>query len=86
MSPDDIDAAVTRAQAQGCVEALLCLGDTPETAFPAYRRTLASFGHERTVDYLVWACERALEVGLLPHTNAGILSYADMARARRPST
>lgn len=82
MSPRDIDAALTLARRQGCVEALLCLGDTPETAFAGYRRTLASFGHERTVDYLEWACRRALEIGLLPHTNAGLLSRADMERLK----
>ncbi|HEX7670242.1 MAG TPA: 7,8-didemethyl-8-hydroxy-5-deazariboflavin synthase subunit CofG, partial [Polyangiaceae bacterium] len=82
MSPDDIGSSLSSAKAQGCVEALLCLGDTPETAFPEYRRTLVSVGHERTVDYLEWACHRALEMGLLPHTNAGILSRTDMQRLK----
>jgi FO synthase len=82
MTPEDIGRSLASAREQGCVEALLCLGDTPETAFPEYRKTLASFGHERTVDYLVWASHRALEIGLLPHTNAGILSRADMQRLK----
>lgn len=82
MSPDDLGGALSTAREQGCVEALLCLGDTPETAFPEYRKTLASYGHDRTVDYLEWACRRALEIGLLPHTNAGILTRADMQRLR----
>lgn len=82
MTPGDIDTALRRARAVGAVEALLCLGDTPETAFPPYRTTLASFGHSSTVEYLEWAARAALELGLLPHTNAGILSVADMARLR----
>ena len=82
MTPDDIDGALSLARRGGCVEALLCLGDTPETAFPDYRRTLASFGHVRTVDYLEWACRRALDLGLLPHTNAGLLSSSDMQRLK----
>ena len=32
--------------------------------------------------YVVWACERALERGLLPHTNLGVLSRDDLARLR----
>jgi 7,8-didemethyl-8-hydroxy-5-deazariboflavin synthase CofG subunit len=82
MSPADIAGSLSVAREQGCVEALLCLGDTPETAFPEYRKTLASFGHERTVDYLEWACRQALHWGLLPHTNAGILSLSDMQRLK----
>ena len=47
-------------------------------------RTLASFGHDSTVDYLDWAAERALARGLLPHTNAGRARRAtDMPRLAR---
>lgn len=82
MSPDEIERALAQGAAHGCSEALLCLGDKPESAFGAYRRTLATYGHQDTVDYLVWTCEQALARGLLPHTNAGILSREDMARLR----
>ena len=30
----------------------------------------------------MWACERALERGLLPHTNLGVLSWTDLGRLR----
>jgi FO synthase len=82
MSPDEIREWLQRARAQGCVEALFCLGDTPETGFREYRALLRSWGHASTVDYLRWAAEEALETGLLPHTNAGILSREDMIRLR----
>jgi FO synthase len=82
MTHDDVLSWVGRARAQGCIEALFCLGDKPERGFSAYRRTLAALGHGSTVDYLVWAAERALEHELLPHTNAGILSREDMQRLR----
>jgi 7,8-didemethyl-8-hydroxy-5-deazariboflavin synthase CofG subunit len=83
MSPDEVSAHLESGRAAGCVEALFCLGDTPESVFGAYRDTLASHGQSSTVDYLVWAAERALELGLLPHTNAGILDAEAMARLRR---
>ena len=38
-----------------CVEALLCLGDKPEAAFPGYRRFLASRGHRSTIEYVAEA-------------------------------
>jgi len=78
MSPAEVRDWLHRARHQGCIEALLCLGDTPETGFREYRALLRSWGHERTVDYLRWAAEEALAAGLLPHTNAGILSRDDM--------
>lgn len=83
MSPDEVRAVLEQGRAQGCCEALFCLGDTPETGYRPYYDLLRSFGHERTVDYLEWAGALALEHDLLPHTNAGILTRADMARLRR---
>ncbi len=82
MSPDDIRSWLQRARDQGCVEALFCLGDTPETVFRRYREILAGWGHQSTVDYLHWAGTLALEYDLLPHTNAGVLSAADMLRLK----
>ncbi len=78
MTPDEIAHALAQARALGCVEALFCLGDKPERAFSAYRRTLASVGHSSTVEYLCAAGRVALEHGLLPHTNAGLLTDDEM--------
>ena len=41
-----------------------------------------SYGHEDFTSYVVWVCERALERGLLPHTNLGVLARDDLARLR----
>jgi FO synthase len=57
----------------------MCLGDKPEKAFRQYRETLRVLGHATTVEYVYRACEIALAEGLLPHTNAGIMTYAEMA-------
>jgi FO synthase len=78
MTPDEIHEWVQRGRAQGCKEALMCLGDKPEKAYSQYRRTLAEFGHKTTTEYVYRACEIALSYGLLPHTNAGVLSYEEM--------
>jgi FO synthase len=83
MSHAEVEASVRRAREQGCIEALFCLGDKPEGAFSAYRRELQTIGHGSTVDYLDWAGRRTLALGLLPHTNAGVLQAAEMERLRR---
>src|ERR1051326_6583500 len=82
MTPDEIAAWSVRGRALGCKEALLCLGDKPEVAFPAYRATLAHLGHRSTADYVHRAATIALDAGLLPHTNAGLLTRDEMARLK----
>ena len=82
MTPDEIAAWSARGRALGCKEALLCLGDKPEVVFPRYRSTLAGLGHRTTAEYVHRACTIALAEGLLPHTNAGILSFDEMARLK----
>jgi FO synthase len=82
MTPAEIVDVIERGRALGCTEALFCLGDKPERAWGSYRRQLQSFGHESTVGYLEWAGAEALARGLFPHTNAGLLSLAEMARLK----
>jgi FO synthase len=82
MTHAEVDSWLARAREEACVEALFCLGDKPEGAFSAYRNTLAEIGHASTVEYLAWAAQAALERGLLPHTNAGVLSRDEMAALR----
>lgn len=82
MRPDEIALTLDRGRAQGCKEALMCLGDRPETAFRAYREDLASLGHKTTVEYVRRACELAIERGLLPHTNMGLLTRDEMIALR----
>src|SRR3954470_12193886 len=78
MSPHEIADVLERGRRQGCKEALMCLGDKPELAFAQYRETLAGFGHRTTAEYVYRACEIALKLGLLPHTNAGVLTRDEM--------
>lgn len=78
MSPDEINDVLVRGRARGCKEALMCLGDKPEAAFPQYRETLARLGHRTTAEYVARACEMAIENGFLPHTNAGVLTRDEM--------
>ena len=71
-----------RGREMGCKEALMCLGDKPELAFREYRELLAARGARSTIEYVALACEAALGQGLLPHTNAGIMTREEMVRLR----
>ena len=78
MSPLEIDDVLYLGSLQGCKEALMCLGDRPESAFASYRETLAQFGHRTTAAYVAHACEMAVQHDFLPHTNAGVLTRDEM--------
>lgn len=58
-----------RAQSAGCSEALFSMGDRPWEVRGDRLELL---------EYLVELCELALERGLLPHTNAGILTSEEL--------
>ncbi len=81
---DEVAEATRGALRAGCTEALFCLGDKPEKAYRQHREWLASRGLATTAEYLVQGCEVAFAEGILPHTNAGILS-AEQMQALRPS-
>ncbi|HVO23207.1 MAG TPA: 7,8-didemethyl-8-hydroxy-5-deazariboflavin synthase CofG [Candidatus Margulisiibacteriota bacterium] len=79
MLPEEIRACARQGRETQCIEALMCLGDKPELVFRTYRATLRVLGHTTTIDYVAHACEIALAEGLLPHTNAGLMSRDEMA-------
>ncbi|MFQ5665581.1 MAG: 7,8-didemethyl-8-hydroxy-5-deazariboflavin synthase CofG [Candidatus Binatia bacterium] len=79
MLPEEIRTWARGGRALRCIEALMCLGDNPEAAFRSHRSTLQVLGHSSTISYVGQACEIALDECLLPHTNAGVMSRAEMA-------
>ena len=62
-------------------ELLVLTGERPEVN-PEVAERLADWGHPDFTSYVVWACERAIERGILPHTNIGVLGRDDLARLR----
>ncbi len=83
MTLDEVRALCHRGRRAGCHEALVCLGDRPEAAWPAHRQTLQRLGAGSTAEYAARACRVALEQGLLPHTNAGALTRPELALLKR---
>jgi len=82
MTLDEVAAWSRRGAELGCKEALLCLGDKPELAFKEYRATLAALGVRTTIEYVGRASEASLAQGLLPHTNAGLMTRDEMRMLR----
>jgi FO synthase len=81
-APDEVTEIIDRAATRHRVKELLVLtGEAPEHNADVAAR-LGEHGHPDFTSYVAWVCERALERGLLPHTNLGVLSRADLARLR----
>jgi FO synthase len=80
-SPDEVDALLDEAVKRRAKELLVLTGERPEVNAEV-RERLRSYGHEDFVSYVAWTCERALERGMLPHTNLGALGRDDLARLR----
>ena len=80
-SPEEVIEQLDGAARRKVKELLVLTGEHPEIN-PEVSRRLAEYGHEDFTAYVVWTCERALERGLLPHTNLGVLERDDLARLR----
>jgi FO synthase len=80
-APEEVEAILDGAARRNVKELLVLTGERPEVN-AAVRERLAEYGHEDFTAYVVWTCERALERGLLPHTNLGVLAREDLARLR----
>ncbi|MCW3020446.1 MAG: 7,8-didemethyl-8-hydroxy-5-deazariboflavin synthase, CofH subunit [Solirubrobacterales bacterium] len=80
-APEEVLEIVDGAARRQVKELLVLTGERPEVN-PQVSARLREYGHEDFTAYVVWTCERALERGLLPHTNLGVLSREDLARLR----
>jgi FO synthase len=80
-APEEVLEILDGAAARNVKELLVLTGERPEVN-PQVAARLREHGHEDFTGYVVWTCERALERGLLPHTNLGVLSREDLARLR----
>jgi FO synthase len=80
-APEEVLEILDSAARRQVKELLVLTGERPEVN-PEVATRLREHGHEDFTAYVVWTCERALERGLLPHTNLGVLAREDLARLR----
>ena len=79
--PEEVEKLLDEAVRRNAKELLVLTGERPEVN-PVVAARLAEWGHEDFTSYVAWACERALERGMLPHTNIGVLGHEDLSRLR----
>jgi FO synthase len=79
--PEEVERRLDEAVRRNAKELLVLTGERPEVN-PEVAERLRGWGHEDFTSYVVWACQQAIERGLLPHTNLGVLSREDLSRLR----
>ena len=80
-APDEVERVLDEAVRRNAKELLILTGERPEVNAEVAAR-LAEYGHRDFTSYVAWVSDRALERGLLPHTNLGVLDRADLGRLR----
>ncbi|MBL7002153.1 MAG: 7,8-didemethyl-8-hydroxy-5-deazariboflavin synthase subunit CofG [Nitrosopumilus sp.] len=83
MSKQQILELLQLAKKYNCVEALFVTGEQPEQKYQEARDWLRKNGFKSTAEYLIYASELALELGLFPHTNAGNLNFEEMKELKK---
>jgi 7,8-didemethyl-8-hydroxy-5-deazariboflavin synthase len=81
LAPGEVAGILGHGAATGCTEALFTFGERPDLE-PGFTAMLGALGYRGILDYCHAMCRQAIAAGLLPHTNAGVLTYAELERLR----
>jgi 7,8-didemethyl-8-hydroxy-5-deazariboflavin synthase CofG subunit len=81
MKEEEVLRLLRAGASKRCHEALFTFGEKPEV-YPEIERALARMGYASIVEYLYHLCEAALELGLLPHSNPGVIGYEELRTLR----
>jgi FO synthase subunit 1 len=77
MKPGEIIPVLENGVKAGCTEALFTFGESADEV-PEYRKWLKELGYSSTLEYLLFLCETAIDIGILPHMNAGIMTRSEL--------
>lgn len=81
MTEKEVIAVLEQGAKTGCTEAMFAFGESPEEN-PEFNKRfgkqLKDAGFENTIEYTAHLCRLAIENGLLPHVNGGVLSFEEL--------
>lgn len=77
LPPDEVIRILRRGAEAGCTEALFTFGERPEEV-PGFLPYLEQYGYTTILEYCYAMAKEALRFGILPHTNAGIMTFDEM--------
>ncbi|UUX93484.1 7,8-didemethyl-8-hydroxy-5-deazariboflavin synthase subunit CofG [Methanoplanus endosymbiosus] len=77
MAREEAERVLEMSASAGCTEALFTFGEMPEQE-AGFIDNIEKQGFSTVLEYCYHLSERAIEYGMLPHTNAGVLEYDDL--------
>ena len=81
MEPGEVKKTLHDGAVAGCTEALFTFGEHPEEE-PGFSAYLRKTGYLTILEYCEAMCRESIACGILPHTNAGILTFEEMEHLR----
>jgi FO synthase subunit 1 len=81
MDTKEVEHVLGHGARIGCTEALFTFGEHPEEE-PGFELYIRRAGYTTILEYCEAMCRLAIRYGILPHTNAGILTYDELERLR----
>ncbi|MBN2734914.1 MAG: 7,8-didemethyl-8-hydroxy-5-deazariboflavin synthase subunit CofG [Methanomicrobiaceae archaeon] len=81
MKEEDVVNTLAKGALFGCTEALFTFGERPEQE-AGFLEHIKKTGYDSVLDYCYSMSLKAIETGLLPHTNAGILDYNELSKLK----
>ncbi len=81
LSPPEVKDILTRGARAGCSEALFTFGEKPEEV-RGFREWLLRLGYDSIIDYLAEMCRLSIRIGLLPHSNPGLLEGSELEKLK----
>ena len=82
MKPEKIETVLDKAKHFKVTEVLITMGDKPEKKYPNAKKWLKEYGFDSTIEYAYFVAEKALKNELLPHINAGTVTFSELAQLR----
>ncbi|KCZ73628.1 FO synthase subunit 1 [Candidatus Methanoperedens nitroreducens] len=81
LSPTEVMDTLKRGALAGCTEALFTFGERPHEV-EGFMPLLMELGYDSIIDYLVELCRLSIRLGLLPHSNPGILEAWELKKLK----
>lgn len=81
LSPSEVKDILSRGADAGCSEALFTFGERPNEV-EGFEELLLGLGYGNIIDYLAELCRLSIRMGLLPHSNAGVLEIEEFEKLK----
>ena len=81
LTPAEVEHILERGVRAGCSEALFTFGERPQEV-GGFAPLLRETGYGSIIDYLADMCRLSVRLGLLPHSNPGVLGKEELLKLK----